>query len=66
MNVISSCSELATLGHGQQLHAEAIKAGLAQYFVAVMISMYSRYGCLEDSLKVKVQNDVLMCAGHVL
>lgn len=65
MNVISSCSELATLGHGQQLNAEAIKAGLAQYFVAV-ISMYSRYGCLEDSLKVKVQNDVLMCAGHVL
>ncbi|KAK9938128.1 hypothetical protein M0R45_014884 [Rubus argutus] len=63
--VRSSCSELATPGHGQQLHAEAIKAGLAQYAVAV-ISIFSRYGCLEDSLKVKVQIDVLMCAGHVL
>ncbi|XP_050379683.1 pentatricopeptide repeat-containing protein At2g41080 [Argentina anserina] len=53
VSVLSSCSELATLGQGQQVHAEVIKAG-ASSVVAVkstLISMYSRCGCLEDSLK---------------
>eukprot|EP00257_Ricinus_communis_P014319 XP_015571962.1 pentatricopeptide repeat-containing protein At2g41080 [Ricinus communis] len=53
-SVISSCSELTTLGQGQQIHAEVIKAG-ASSVVAVtssLISMYSRCGCLEDSVKV--------------
>ncbi|OVA12421.1 Pentatricopeptide repeat [Macleaya cordata] len=54
VSVISSCSELATLGQGQQIHAEAIKSG-ADSAVSVrssLISMYSRCGCLEDFVKV--------------
>ncbi|KAJ6750002.1 hypothetical protein OIU85_000612 [Salix viminalis] len=53
VSVISSCAELATLFQGQQIHAEAIKAG-ANSAVAVLsslISMYSKCGCLEDSMK---------------
>lgn len=60
VSVISSCSELATLGQGQQIHAEAIKAG-ANTVVAVissLISMYSRCGCLKDSVKVFVEHEV--------
>ncbi|CAN1850880.1 Pentatricopeptide repeat-containing protein At2g41080 [Linum perenne] len=54
VSVISSCSEIATLGQGQQIHSEAIKFG-ATSAIAVsssLISMYSKCGCLEDSLKV--------------
>ncbi|XP_041018232.1 pentatricopeptide repeat-containing protein At2g41080 isoform X1 [Juglans microcarpa x Juglans regia] len=53
VSVLSSCSELATLGQGQQIHAEAIKAGACSVVAVVssLISMYSRCGCLEDSLK---------------
>ncbi|XP_065858252.1 pentatricopeptide repeat-containing protein At2g41080 isoform X2 [Euphorbia lathyris] len=53
-SVISSCSELATVGQGQQIHAEVIKAGASSVFVVIssLISMYSRCGCLEDSVKV--------------
>ncbi|KAJ4847347.1 Pentatricopeptide repeat-containing protein [Turnera subulata] len=54
VSVISSCSELATLGQGQQVHAEAIKIG-ANSVVAVissLISMYSRCGCLDYSRNV--------------
>lgn len=57
VSVISSCSELATLGQGQQIHAELIKAG-ASSVVAVsssLISMYSKCGCLEDSVKVYLE-----------
>nr|DAD38986.1 TPA_asm: hypothetical protein HUJ06_013309 [Nelumbo nucifera] len=52
VTVISSCSELATLGQGQQIHAEAIKFGVASVvsMVSSLISMYSRCGCLEDSI----------------
>ncbi|KDP31437.1 hypothetical protein JCGZ_11813 [Jatropha curcas] len=54
VSVISSCSELATLGQGQQIHAEAIKAGASSVIAVIssLISMYSRCGCLEDSVKV--------------
>ncbi|KAK9285474.1 hypothetical protein L1049_024668 [Liquidambar formosana] len=38
VSVISSCSELATLGQGQQIHAEAIKAG-ASSVVPVISSL---------------------------
>ncbi|KAF9590795.1 hypothetical protein IFM89_038387 [Coptis chinensis] len=54
VSVISTCSELATLGQGQQVHAQAIKSG-ADASVSVrssLVSMYSKCGCLEDSLKV--------------
>ncbi|XP_055961195.1 pentatricopeptide repeat-containing protein At2g41080 isoform X2 [Mercurialis annua] len=53
-SVVSSCSELTTIGQGQQIHTEVIKAG-AHSVPAVMsslISMYSRCGCLEDSVKI--------------
>lgn len=54
VSVISSCSELATLGQGQKIHAEVIKAG-ANSVVAVitsLVSMYSRCGCLDDAVTI--------------
>ncbi|KAL6141165.1 hypothetical protein ACLB2K_059455 [Fragaria x ananassa] len=53
VSVLSSCSELATLGQGQQIHAEAIKAGVFSVVAvtSTLITMYSRCGCLEDALK---------------
>ncbi|KAJ9163438.1 hypothetical protein P3X46_023106 [Hevea brasiliensis] len=54
VSVISSCSELATLGQGQQIHADLIKAGASSVVAVIssLISMYSKCGCLEDSVKV--------------
>ncbi|XP_074276050.1 pentatricopeptide repeat-containing protein At2g41080 [Silene latifolia] len=53
VSVLSSCSELATLGQGQQIHSEVIKRGdtLVEGVVSSLISMYSKCGCLEDSIK---------------
>ncbi|XP_004305453.1 PREDICTED: pentatricopeptide repeat-containing protein At2g41080-like [Fragaria vesca subsp. vesca] len=53
VSVLSSCSELATLGQGQQIHAEVIKAGVSSVVavISTLITMYSRCGCLEDALK---------------
>ncbi|XP_059665029.1 pentatricopeptide repeat-containing protein At2g41080 [Cornus florida] len=53
VSVMSSCSELATLGQGQQIHTEAIKSGVSSVVAVVssLISMYSRCGCLDDSVK---------------
>ncbi|XXG70432.1 hypothetical protein AAC387_Pa06g3197 [Persea americana] len=54
VSVISSCSELATLGQGQQVHAQLIKAG-AYSEVSVrssLVNMYAKCGCLDDSLRV--------------
>ncbi|XP_031488938.1 pentatricopeptide repeat-containing protein At2g41080 [Nymphaea colorata] len=53
VSVISSCSELATLGQGQQVHAHAIKVG-TDSSVSVkssLVSMYSKCGCLDGSIK---------------
>ncbi|XVF32335.1 hypothetical protein REPUB_Repub17cG0073000 [Reevesia pubescens] len=52
--MLSSCSELATLGQGQQIHADVIKTGASSVIgvISTLISMYSRCGCLEDSIKV--------------
>ncbi|RVW32961.1 Pentatricopeptide repeat-containing protein [Vitis vinifera] len=65
VSVISSCSELATLGQGQQIHAEVIKAGasLIVSVISSLISMYSRCGCLEYSLKVflECENGDVVC-----
>ncbi|PON69354.1 DYW domain containing protein [Parasponia andersonii] len=59
VSVISSCSELATLGQGQQIHAEAIKAGACSVVavISTLVSMYSRCGCLEDSVKAFVESE---------
>ncbi|PQM36052.1 pentatricopeptide repeat-containing protein [Prunus yedoensis var. nudiflora] len=70
VSVISSCSELATLGQGQQIHAEAIKAGASTVdaVISSLISMYSRCGCLEDSLKAfkeSVGRDVVLWSSMI-
>ncbi|KAM1189764.1 hypothetical protein ACFX2J_025404 [Malus domestica] len=59
VSVISSCAELATLGQGQQIHAEAIKAGASTVVAVIssLISMYSRCGCLDDSLKAFMESE---------
>ncbi|KAL5720590.1 hypothetical protein ACHQM5_013247 [Ranunculus cassubicifolius] len=54
VSVISTCSELATLCQGQQVHAEIVKSG-SDESVSVrssLVSMYSKCGCLEESRKV--------------
>ncbi|KHN28947.1 Pentatricopeptide repeat-containing protein [Glycine soja] len=53
VSVISSCSELAILCQGKQIHAEAVKAGASSEVsvVSSLVSMYSRCGCLQDSIK---------------
>ncbi|GLT95299.1 hypothetical protein SLE2022_129900 [Rubroshorea leprosula] len=53
VSVISSCSDLATLGQGQQIHAEVIKNGSSSVngVISSLISMYSKCGCLEGSVK---------------
>ncbi|RYR21903.1 hypothetical protein Ahy_B03g067195 isoform A [Arachis hypogaea] len=45
--------KLATLGQGKQIHAEAIKAGASSIVdvVSSLVSMYSRCGSLQDSVK---------------
>ncbi|KAL2466669.1 Tetratricopeptide repeat (TPR)-like superfamily protein [Abeliophyllum distichum] len=59
VSIISSCSELATLGQGQQVHAEVIKAGALSdvSVVSSLVSMYSRCGCLDDAVKVFYQRE---------
>lgn len=53
VSVISSCSELSTLGQGQQIHAEVVKAGATSDAAVItsLISMYSRCGCLDDAVR---------------
>ncbi|KAG0469282.1 hypothetical protein HPP92_018610 [Vanilla planifolia] len=54
VSIISSCSDLAALGQGQQVHAQAIKASV-EILVPVkssLVSMYSKCGSLQDSIKV--------------
>ncbi|CAH9097123.1 unnamed protein product [Cuscuta epithymum] len=54
VSVISSCSKLAVLGQGQQIHTEVIKSGAISVVAVVssLVSMYSRCGCLDDAIKV--------------
>ncbi|KAL6986815.1 hypothetical protein U1Q18_043214, partial [Sarracenia purpurea var. burkii] len=70
VSVISSCSELATLGQGQQIHAEAIKTGATMVVgvISSLISMYSRCGCLEESVKAfseRVEADVVLWSSMI-
>ncbi|CAA7389834.1 unnamed protein product [Spirodela intermedia] len=54
VSAVSSCSELATLGQGRQVHAQAVKAGVNSE-VAVqssLVSMYSKCGSLSDAAAV--------------
>lgn len=70
VNVIASCSELATLGQGEQIHAEVIKAGVASNVpvTSSLISMYSRCGNLEDSEKLfeeGTEKDVVLSSSMI-
>ncbi|KAK9225278.1 hypothetical protein WN943_010319 [Citrus x changshan-huyou] len=70
VSVISSCSELATLGQGQQIHAEVVKAGasLDVGVISSLISMYSRCGCLDDSVKTFLEceySDVVLWSSMI-
>lgn len=49
--VLRSCSDLATLNLGQQIHAMVLKSGLEEYeYVAsALIFMYSKCGIIEDA-----------------
>ncbi|KZV26196.1 pentatricopeptide repeat-containing protein [Dorcoceras hygrometricum] len=67
VSVISSCSELVTLGQGQKIHAEAIKAGAMSVagVISSLVSMYSRCGCLDYAATVfwekeGVQEDLVL------
>lgn len=53
VSAISSCSELSTLGQGQQIHADVVKAGATSDAAVItsLISMYSRCGCLDDAVR---------------
>ncbi|KAL8461077.1 hypothetical protein ACS0TY_032527 [Phlomoides rotata] len=53
VSLISSCSDLSTLGQGQQIHAEVVKAGTMSFAAVIssLISMYSKCGCLDDAVK---------------
>ncbi|GAB2285430.1 hypothetical protein Dimus_019881 [Dionaea muscipula] len=63
VNMISSCSELTTLGQGQQIHAEVIKSGAALNVpvTSSLISMYSRCGDMECSEKAFMENPQKDC-----
>ncbi|XP_051116232.1 pentatricopeptide repeat-containing protein At2g41080 isoform X1 [Andrographis paniculata] len=54
VSAITSCSQLPTLGQGQQIHTDAVKAGamLVASVLSSLISMYSRCGCLDDAVRV--------------
>ncbi|GAY34588.1 hypothetical protein CUMW_276950 [Citrus unshiu] len=70
VSVISSCSELATLGQGQQIHAEVVKAGasLDVGVISSLISMYSRCECLDDSVKAFLEceySDVVLWSSMI-
>ncbi|KAH0651204.1 hypothetical protein KY285_031322 [Solanum tuberosum] len=54
VSVISSCSELATIGQGQQIHSDVIKTGAISVVAVVssFISMYSKCGCLDEAKKI--------------
>ncbi|KAI8008535.1 Pentatricopeptide repeat-containing protein [Camellia lanceoleosa] len=71
VSVISSCSELATLGQGQQIHAEAIKTGASTVVgvISSLISMYSRCACLDESVKAfleKEEADVVLWSSMIV
>ncbi|KAG6407104.1 hypothetical protein SASPL_130086 [Salvia splendens] len=68
VSVVSSCSELSTLGQGQQVHAEAVKAGamLDAAVVTSLLTMYSRCGCLDDAVRAFEERGGGVSSDHVL
>lgn len=70
VSAVTSCSDLAALAQGQQIHALAIKTGVDKV-VPVMTSlvhMYSRCGCLGDSERVFLEysgTDLVLCSAMI-
>lgn len=67
VSLISSCSDLSTLGQGQQIHADVVKAGAMSFAAVVcsLISMYSKCGCLDNAVKAFEERGVAE-SDHVL
>ncbi|KAL3634463.1 hypothetical protein CASFOL_021517 [Castilleja foliolosa] len=71
-STITSCSDLSTLGQGQQIHAEVVKTGSLSVVAVIssLISMYSRCGCLDDAMKIfeekkGVENDLVLWSSMI-
>ncbi|XP_016503583.2 pentatricopeptide repeat-containing protein At2g41080-like [Nicotiana tabacum] len=70
ISLISSCSELATIGQGQQIHSEVIKTGAVSVVAVVssLISMYSKCGCLDEAEKIfeeRVEADIVLWSAMI-
>ncbi|RLN04374.1 pentatricopeptide repeat-containing protein [Panicum miliaceum] len=70
VSAISSCSDLAALAQGQQVHAQAIKAGVDKVVpvMSSLVHMYSRCGCLSDSERVFFGysgTDLVLCSAMI-
>ncbi|CAO1942314.1 unnamed protein product [Urochloa humidicola] len=70
VSAISSCSDLAALAQGQQVHAQAIKAGVDKVVpvMSSLVHMYSRCGCLSDSERVfsgYSGTDLVLCSAMI-
>ncbi|WOL08391.1 pentatricopeptide repeat-containing protein [Canna indica] len=61
VSVISACSDLASLGQGRQIHAQAVKVGVDSVVPvrSSLISMYSKCGYLDGSAKIFSESDEL-------
>ncbi|EPS71189.1 hypothetical protein M569_03570, partial [Genlisea aurea] len=58
-SLVTSCSDLSTLGAGRQIHAEIVKSGTlhSPAVTSSLISMYSHCACLDDAEKVFVERE---------
>ena len=70
VSTITSCSDLAALAQGQQVHAQAIKAGVDKVVpvMSSLVHMYSRCGCLSDSERVFFGysgTDLVLCSAMI-
>ncbi|KAJ6831235.1 pentatricopeptide repeat-containing protein [Iris pallida] len=54
VSVVSSCSDLAVLSHGQQAHAQVIRVGVHSVVPvrSSLVTMYSKCGSLSDAARV--------------
>lgn len=54
VSVVNACSELAMAGHGRQVHGKVVRFGVGSSASvrSGMVSMYSKCGCLDESVKV--------------
>ncbi|PHU12513.1 Pentatricopeptide repeat-containing protein [Capsicum chinense] len=70
VSVISSCSDLATIGQGQQIHSDVVKTGAVSVVAVVssLISMYSKCGCLGEAEKIfeeRVEADIVLWSAMI-